>query len=292
MRFSLRHLEIFVAIARAGSISVAAVELSMSQSAASTALIELERRYGRSLFDRAGKRLKINETGRSLLVPALELLARAEEIDGLLSGRTGPGPLHIGATQTIGNYVAPALINAYSERYEGCAITLEISNTAEIAAKIADFSLDLALVEGAHVHPDLVVKEWLHDELILICGVSHPLAGRQAWGIDDVLAGRWVVREKGSGTRQTLDTAMQPYLSRWRIGMELQQIEAILEMVAVSSLIGCVPRVAAQNLISQGRLVEIKVPELDLQRRFYIITHKSKYFTAGIRAFLDICEGA
>ncbi|WP_066763601.1 LysR substrate-binding domain-containing protein [Croceicoccus pelagius] len=292
MKFSLRHLEIFVAVARAGSISAAATELSMSQSAASTALIELERRYGRSLFDRAGKRLKINETGRSLLVPALELLSRAVEIDELLAGRAGPGPLRLGATQTIGNYIAPRLISAYCQRHEGSTPTLEISNTAEIAARIVDFSLDLALVEGAYEHPDLVLTDWLHDELILICGSSHHLAGREAWSIDDVLAERWVVREKGSGTRQTLDTAIRPHLSRWRIGMELQQIEAILEMAAVSPLIGCVPRVAAQHLISQGRLVEIKVPELDLQRRFYIMTHKARYFTAGIRAFLKICEGA
>ena len=150
----------------------------------------------------------------------------------------------------------------------------------------------LALVEGVYAHPDLVVTDWLHDELVLICGSSHSCAGRKAWGVDDILAERWVVREKGSGTRQTLDTAMQPYWSRWRIGMELQQIEAILEMVSVSSLIGCVPRVAAQHLIAQGRLVEIKVSELDLRRRFYIMTHKRKYVTAGIRAFLDICEEA
>ncbi|MCJ2179403.1 LysR substrate-binding domain-containing protein [Novosphingobium sp. 2580] len=117
------------------------------------------------------------------------------------------------------------------------------------------------------------------------------MGGRQAWGIDDVLTERWVVREKGSDTGQTLATAMRLYLSRWRIGMEHQQIEAILEMVAVSSLIGCFSRVAAQPLISRRRLVEIKVPELELQRRFYVMTHKAKYFTAGIRAFLDICEG-
>lgn len=292
MRFSLRHLEIFVAVARAGSISAAAAELAMSQSAASTALIELERRYGRSLFDRSGKRLKINETGRSLLVPALELLSRAEEIDGLLAGRAGPGPLHLGATQTIGSYVAPRLINAYTRQHEGCALTLEIGNTAGIAQGIVDFSLDLALVEGVHAHPDLVVTDWLDDELVLICGASHRLAGRKAWGIDDVLAEGWVVREKGSGTRQTLDTAMRPYWSRWRIDLELEQIEAILEMVAVSSLIGCVPRVAAQQFLAQGRLAEIDIAELDLRRRFYIMMHKGKYLTAGIRAFLAICEAA
>lgn len=288
MRFSLRQLEIFTAAARHGSLSAAADELAMSQSAASTALIELERRYGRPLFDRAGKRLRINETGRALLAPALDLLSRAAGIDAILAGRTGPGPLRLGATQTIGNYVAPRLIDAYAQRHPGCPLSLEIDNTAHIAARVADFSLDLALVEGEYADPDLLVSDWLPDELVLLCGPSHRLARRGRCAIDELLAERWVVRERGSGTRQTLDRAMQPYGARWTIGLELQQIEAILQMVAVSAMIGCVSRVAAQPRLDQGRLVELKVPGIDLHRRFTIMTHREKHITAGMRAFLDI----
>ncbi len=288
MRFSLRQLEIFAAAARHGSLSAAADELAMSQSAASTALIELERRYGRPLFDRAGKRLRINETGRSLLAPALELLSRAVEIDAILAGRAGPGPLRLGATQTIGNYVAPRLIDAYAQRHPGCDLSLEIDNTDHIAGKIVDFSLDLALVEGEYAHPDIVVSDWLSDELVILCGPSHRLAGRKSCAIDELLAERWVVREQGSGTRHTLDRAMQPWWSRWTIGLELQQIEAILEMVAVSAMIGCVSRVAAQRSLDEGRIVELNCADVDLHRRFYIMAHREKHITAGMRAFLDI----
>lgn len=290
MRFSLRQLEVFAAVARHASISAAAIELAMSQSAASTALIEFERRYGRPLFDRAGKRVKLNETGRLLLPASLELLSRAEEIDALLSGRAGPGPLHLGATQTIGNYLAPGLIERYAHRHPGCTLTLEIDNTSQIVGRIADFSLDLALIEGEYMHPDLVIRDWLDDELQLICNPAHPLANRAACSIDDILAEQWVVREPGSGMRQTLDRAMQPYWSRWRIGLELQQIEAILGMVAVSSLIGCASRMATQGHVAQGRLAVLQVPQIELRRRFYMVTHRDKYMTAGIRAFLDICS--
>lgn len=292
MRFSLRHLQIFTAVAREGNISAAAVELAMSQSAASAALLELERRYDRPLFDRAGKRLRINETGRSLLPAARDLLDRAEEIDALLSGRRGPGSFRLGATQTIGNHIAPSLIEAYSRRYPDSTLTLDISNTAEIAGRIADFSLDLALVEGECADPDLIVTDWLDDELVLICKPSHPLAGRSPCPVDALLDQRWVVREKGSGTRQTLDQAMRPYWSRWRIGMELQQIEAILETVAVSSMIGCVSRLTARSALAQRRVVELPVPEIDLHRRFYMVLHREKHVTAGIRAFMDICAAA
>lgn len=292
MRFSLRHLQVFAAVARHGNISTAADALAMSQSAASAALLELERRYDRPLFDRAGKRLRINETGRSLLPAARDLLDRAEEIDALLAGRRGPGSFRLGATQTIGNHVAPLLIERYAQAHPGAALTLEIDNTAEIVARIADFSLDLALIEGEYAHPDLMLTDWIGDELVVVCNPAHPLAGRDPCPIDALLAERWVVREKGSGTRQTLDRAMHPYWSRWQIGMELQQLEAILETVAVSSLIGCVSQLTARGALEQGRIAQLHVPELDLRRRFYILAHREKYRTPAIRAFLEICADA
>lgn len=261
----------------------------MSQSAASTALIELERRYDRPLFDRAGKRVRLNENGRLLLPAALELLNGAAQIDSMLSGKAGPGPVKLGATQTIGSYVAPVLINDYLQRYPDCSLTLEISNTNEIARKIAEFSLDIALIEGEYSHPDLLVTNWIEDDLVVICSPAHPLVRRRECNIDDVLTERWVVRERGSGTRQALDAAMRPYISRWHIAMELQQIEAILQTVAVGPFIGCVPRVAARSALVASKLVELKVSELDLRRRFYVVTHRQKSHSAGIKAFVEFC---
>lgn len=289
MRFSLRHLQIFTVTARLESISAAAAELAMSQSAASAALLELERRYDKPLFDRAGKRLRINETGRSLLPVARDLLDRAEEIDALLMGRHGPGSFRLGATQTIGNHVAPLLMESYARRYPRAPLTLEIGNTEKIAGKVADFSLDLGLIEGELAHPDLAMTEWLGDELVLVCNPSHPLARERHTPIAALLAERWVVREKGSGTRQTLDRAMHPYWDQWRIGLELQQGEAIIETVAVSAMIGCISRLAAHASLEQERIVRLEVPDLDLNRRFFILTHREKYITPGIRAFLGIC---
>lgn len=289
MRFSLRHLQIFTAAARLESVSAAAAELSMSQSAASAALLELERRYDRPLFDRVGKRLRINETGRALLPAAHDLLDRSEEIDALLAGRLGPGFFRLGATQTIGSHVAPELMEAYARRHPSASLSLEIGNTAEIANKVADFSLDLALIEGELTHRDLRMTEWLGDELVLICSPSHPLARQRQVTVADLLEERWVVREKGSGTRQTLDRAMYPYLEKWRIGLELQQIEAIIETVAVSSMIGCVSELAVHESLERGRVIRLDIPGLDLRRRFFILSHREKRIAPGIRAFLEIC---
>lgn len=98
MKFTLRQLEVFVAVAQQESVSRAAEGLSLSQSATSTSLGELERQFDCKLFDRAGKRLTLNALGRQLLPQAVALLDRGEEIENLLNGKTAFGSLDLGAT--------------------------------------------------------------------------------------------------------------------------------------------------------------------------------------------------
>jgi len=290
MRFSLRQLEVFARAAQLESISAAAEALAMSQSAASAALLELERRYGRPLFDRVGKRLKLNETGRHLLPAISDLMDRATEIDAVLAGRRGPGPFRLGATQTIGNHLAPRLIETFAERHGGVRPTLEIGNTAEIASRLAEFELDLGIIEGELVHPELALEQWLGDELVLICHPEHPLAVPGSVAIDDLLANEWVVRESGSGTRQALDRTMRPYFAQWQIRLELPQIEAIIETVAVSKLIGCVSSLSIGPAMAQRRVSLLKAPSLDLRRSYYLVYHREKFLSPGIRSFLEICR--
>jgi len=287
--FSLRQLRLFVAIARSGGVSAAAVQLGLSQSAASSALIEFETRYQRPLFERVGRRLRLSEVGHALLPLAIDLLDRAAQADAVLRGRAGPGPLQIGATQTIGTYLAPRLIARYRARHPHATVSLDLSNTADIAGKVEDFTLDLGLIEGEHSGPRLLVEDWLDDEMLPICAPSHPLAARDRCAVEAVLAEGWVVRERGSGTRQALDRAMQPYASRWTIALELQQTQAIVEMVAASPLIGCVSRLAAAGPIALGQVRALTVPALDLRRRFTIIRQRDKLLSEGMMAMLALC---
>jgi DNA-binding transcriptional LysR family regulator len=290
MRLTLRQLEVFVAIARAGNVTHAADRIAMSQSAASTALGELEKQFGRPLFDRVGKRLRLNEVGQSAMPRALEILDRAAELESLLTGGGGPGALHLGASLTIGNYLCPTLIDRYLRCYPGSEVRLEIGNTEHVARAVANFDLDLALIEGEITHPDLTVTDWLGDELVVFCAPSHPLARETSVSIERLLQEAWIVREPGSGTRQTLDRAMTPWWPRWRIGLELEHTEAIKGMVATGHFIGCVSRRALSDSCESGRLVALPVPDLDLHRRFYIVTNRRKHRTPGIGAFVTVCE--
>jgi DNA-binding transcriptional LysR family regulator len=290
MRFTLRQLQVFVAIGRIGNVTHAADRLAMSQSAASTALSEIEKQFGRPLFDRVGKRLHLNEIGQTIIPKAMEMLDRAAELESLLAGGGGLGMLHLGASLTIGNYLCPRLIQSYMQAYPGAQVKLDIGNTSHMAAGVATFDLDLALIEGEINDPNLIVTDWLGDELVVFCGADHPLAEAGQAGIDRLLDEQWIVREPGSGTRQTLDRAMTPYWPRWKIGLELEHTEAIKGMVEAGQFVGCVSRMALRESFALGSLVEIAVPELDLHRRFYLVSNRQKYRTPGIDAFLGICR--
>jgi DNA-binding transcriptional LysR family regulator len=290
MRLTLRQLEVFVAIARAGNVTHAADKIAMSQSAASTALGELEKQFGRPLFDRVGKRLRLNEVGEAAMPRALEILDRAAELEALLAGGGGPSALTLGASLTIGNYLCPTLIDRYLRQYPESEVKLEIGNTEHIAHAVANFDIDLALIEGEIKHPDLTVADWLGDELAIFCAPSHPVAREASVSIERLLEESWIVREPGSGTRQTLDRAMTPWWPRWKIGLELEHTEAIKGMVAAGRFIGCVSRRALAEPCESGRLVALAVPELDLHRRFYIVTNRRKHRTAGIGAFVQVCQ--
>ena len=290
MRYSLRQLEVFTAIGQFGSVSAAAKRLSMSQSAASTSLSELENQFDCRLFDRNGKRLRLNEIGRLLLPKARELLDRASEVEAILAGGLAFGALRVGATLTIGNYLGTLLVGEFMRRYPGSQVKLEVHNTTQIAERVRDFELDLGLIEGEYDDKDLTMTDWVADELAVFCAPNHPLAKRRRVTIAQVLREFWIVRESGSGTRQTLDRALSPWRDQLKIYLELEHTEAIMHAVQAGLGIGCVSRLALKESFRRGSLVELKLKEIDLRRKFYFLLHKQKYRTPGIDAFLSLCR--
>ena len=291
MKYSLRQLEIFVAISRTESVSRASEALSLSQSATSTALSELERQFDLQLFDRVGKSLRINETGQQLLPRAVELLDRATEIENLLQGHAGFGHMRIGATLTVGNYLATILVARFLQEHPESRIQLKVHNTSTIVQQIANHELDLGLIEGDCNHPDIEVQPWIADELVVFSAPDHPLASQRKVSLEQLLQEEWILREKGSGTRETFDRAFHSHHSKLKIRLELEHTEAIKRAVESGLGIGCISRLALKDAFRRGSLVPISTPNLDLSRFFYFLWHKQKYQTTGIREFLDLCKG-
>lgn len=288
IRYTLRQLEVFLAVAREQHLTRAAGQLAMSQSAASNALRELEQQFAVQLFDRVGKHLQINEQGYLLRPRAEALLAEARDLQAGLAHHSEAGTLRVGATLTIGNYLAVGIMAQYMAA--GGQVALDVANTSEIAAKVSNFEIDIGLIEGELHHPEIRIEPWQADELAVFCAPEHPLAGQV---LDDaaLLAATWIVREPGSGTRQTFERALHGLLPQLDIRLELQHTEAIKRAVEAGLGIGCLSRVTLQEAFRRGSLVPLAVPGRDFSRHFYFALHRRKYISAGIKRWQSLCLG-
>ena len=289
MRYSLRQLEVFLATARYENVTRAAETLAMSQSAASGSLKELERQFDMKLFDRLGNRLQISELGQQLRPQVESLLEQARSLEQALTGEDVVGRLEIGATLTIGNYIAVNMIADFRQQNARSDIILRVANTETIAKQVAGFELDMGLIEGELQHPDLDIVHWRRDELVVFAAPNHPLSTSTALSDQDLLTLPWIVREPGSGTRQAFDRAMQGILTDLHIGMELQHTEGIKRAVEAGLGVGCLSQICVAEAFKRGSLVPLKVPGRDFRREWYLITHRDKFHSAALKRWLTLC---
>ncbi|MDB2409906.1 MAG: LysR family transcriptional regulator [Pseudomonadales bacterium] len=292
MKFTLRQLQVFLATAHYQNISRAADSLAMSQSAASGALRDLEQRYDAQLFDRVGKRLQLNAHGNAIRPLAESLMAEATEVEAALEQREATGNLNVGATLTIGNYIAIPIIARFKQDYPAVDIRLHVANTEHIAAEVLNFDLDIGLIEGEYSHPDLSVEPWHADELVVFCAPDHPYAQLEQLSDQQLIAAQWILREQGSGTRQTFDRAMQGLLNELDVHLELEHTEAIKRAVEAGLGLGCLSGITLSDAFKRGTLVPLAVAHRDMHRQFYFVTHKKKFQSRSLQCWLDCCRAA
>ena len=147
MRYSLRQLEIFLETAKTQSTSLAAERLKMSQSAVSAAISQFESQCGVSLFDRTGKRLRLNHAGLAIRPKAQSLLDHALGFEQVIAGVETTGYLHVGASLTIGNYLAVNYFSEFINAYPEIDSSFLIGNSPEIVEKVLAFDVDVGLIE-------------------------------------------------------------------------------------------------------------------------------------------------
>jgi DNA-binding transcriptional LysR family regulator len=290
MHFTLKQLQVFLAVANHENVSHAATELAMSQSAASTALKELEQRFEIQLFDRIGKRLQLNEQGSLLRSRATALMSRAEELESSLKQHSEVGDIKVGATLTIGNYLAIGILADFMNQHSQSNVELTVENTEAIAARVRNFELDIGLIEGELQHSDLEVQHWRDDELCLFCAPDHYLARKEKLDDLDLVSAQWIVREQGSGTRQAFDRGMSGILADLDLRLELQHTEGIKRAVEKGLGIGCLSGITLQDAFQRGSLVRLEAPERSWNRRLYFILHKQKYVSSGVRSWMEHCR--
>lgn len=286
---SLKQLRVFTSIIQYKTITAASEHLFLSKAAVSMALSELEKQLGHALFDRVNNRLILNQEGRRLLPYADELLCRMNDLDQAFNDEHSLfGQLHIGASDTIGNQVAPFLLSQFRQHYQHRSQTLFISNSALICQKLIDYELDIGLIEGKTYHPQLLSHPFSQDEMCIICAPNHPLLSQPSVRLDDFENSEWILREAGSGTREFFLRTVAPRIEHWHEVFELNTTEAIINSVAANLGFACLSRLAASAAVASGRVDIIKLP-LDMKRRFWLLVHKEKYQSPLLKRFMEYC---
>lgn len=291
MTITLRQLEIFEKVAVNQHVTKASEQLYLSQSAVSMAIADMERITGAPLFERRGRRLILNDRGREILPEVQEVLRRVSGIEQFLSESVGEpvGVLKVGASTTIGNYLLPKIVGEFSARHPKAKVLLYVANTQLIEEAVERGEYDLGLIEGPSHNPSLKASPWIEDELVVISGKKHPFADAGNVTADMLAGADWIIREKGSGTREIFEAAMAANGIEYNVSMELGHTEAIKKAVEAGMGVGCLSRMAVQRELNNWWLMEIGTP-LDLRRTLYIVTRENSYQTRLFRAYTDLLE--
>ena len=252
------------------------------------ALADLEARLGQPLFDRAGKRLMINAHGRRLLPRAIVLLDHAAEFEHASDDEFAV-PLRLSASLTIGNYLLPPFMARWRAAHPQAHVKLIIGNTRAVAAAVLSFDVDAGFVEGSVQHEELQMRTWMRDRMVVCAAPTHPLAGRRA-SLEMLAQADWIVREPGSGTRETVDQALLKPLGWPHPKMECGSSEAIRLAVAAGAGISCLSHHVVADALAAGTLVALRCAIKPPTRDLSVVTHRDRRLSSGVRAFLDLCS--
>ncbi len=294
LHLSLRQWEVFCAIAQSGSTVAAAQAIGLSQSAVSAALQQLEGGMGAQLFARTGKRLVLNDLGRSLWPEAQALLEQAQLLECATQAAmpVAPVQLRLAASTTIANHVLPAILAGFMGRYEQVRFDVVIGNTREVAQAVVDARVDMGFIEGASHWPELEVQPWREDELVLIAAADDPLvqhASQAPLSVQELRACRWLLREEGSGTREAVEFAVLSHLHEWPVVAVLGSSEAICTAVARGAGISCLSRVIVQPWIDRGELAIVASSLPPMRRPFSLLQRRGKKRSPLLEALVQAC---
>lgn len=288
---TLEQLRIFVAVAEREHITRAAQFLNMTQSAVSAAITALETRHDVTLFDRVGRSVVLNQTGRMFLKEATAVLARAREAETALMDLAGlvRGELSIMASQTIAGYWLAPFLAVYRSRFPGLQLDIRIGNTEQVADAVETGTVELGLVEGVVERGLLTSDIFAMDEMVIVVGPDHPWACGDRIVPSNLAESPWVIREKGSGTRAALERLLSDAaipLSSLEIAMVLPDNEIVMGAVEAGSGATLISRSVASSKLHGGLLAQVSYPTIT--RPFYMLRHSQRYRSKAADAFLAL----
>lgn len=294
----IRKLEAFCKVYELRSFSKAGKELFLSQPTISSHISHLEEELGVLLFDRLGRRTVPTQPADILYSTASSLFASLDQVRSEIHMLRDKviGELHIGGSTIPANLILPRLVAGFTRSHPDVTFDIDVADTESIAQRVFNGDLVMGLVGSRPELPGL--ESWLlmEDDMALVAPKSfaqtYDLEG--ALSISDVLTMPWIMREKGSGTRKSLEEALEGKGSiknldiRAYVGSTTAVIECVLAGVGVSTTF----MLAAKRYVDSGDLLVLDVPALSAKRQFYVTYLEDRRMYPAMQAFLTYMKHA
>ncbi len=274
---TLRYMEVFLALAQTPNMRDVAQRMFLSQAAISNALRDFEAEIGMELFDRVGRGIRINEKGRLLEKRLSPLYHQLNNVLSLLSSEDLFGKMHVGASLTLANWVIPQVLYDMKMHHPHVELDCTSGNTGEIVQQVINGQLDMGFVEGDVQSVSLEITPIGHEELVVVT-TDRKLASRPRC-IEDLMGHFWLLREEGSGTRETLFRYITPLGLRPKHFLELAHTDAIKHILCNPGTISCMSSLVMKQEIEDGTAFVVPIKDMCFERRFYCIERQESKST-------------
>lgn len=273
---NLDYLKVFYVAANNKSFSQTAKDLHLSQSAVSLQIKQLEEQWECQLFERTTKKMSLTPEGEILYKQVKKLFSIINETTNELQELKGVvyGDLKVGASLTIGEHVLPFVLANFNKLYPLVKIHFKIYNSVQIIEKLKNQEINVGFIESMLSYPALEQVPFAEDELIVIAPPNQSFTEKNSITIEELLNLPFIIREKGSGTRQVMeDTFRKNHVDSTKLNiiLELKHTEAIKSAVEAGLGISILSKSAVKKELELKTLREIKIEEFRFLRSFYMV---------------------
>lgn len=289
---NFNQLLAFYVVVRERSFTRAGKSLAISQPAVTRRILEMEQAHNVKLFERTSRRVVLTEQGKLLLSYVERMVALAEEAEVALKSMAGlkSGRIEIGTSRPVANVYLSTIAVSFKQRYPGVVPSIHVENSQWILDEVLGFRVDLGIISMKPRHPDLIVIPFLDEELVVVLPPNHAWAKRKAIRLNELEGKSLILREKGSGTRELLDSAFNKAGVKPTIAMEVGSNEAIKRAVEGNIGVAFFPPSVVEAEINQGTLKALQISGVRLALSFNVVYHREKRSSPMIRAFMEVLK--
>jgi DNA-binding transcriptional LysR family regulator len=287
----LHPLRVFLTVASEKSFSRAAERLLRTQPAISLSIQRLESEMGEKLIDRSAKDLLLTDAGKIVL----EYARRFENLQGELENALAEmrdksaGRLTIGANESCTLYLLDH-IERYRSKYPRIKVQVRRSLSSKIPSELIDGGLELGILTYDPEDDRLVSKVIYHDHLAFVVSPEHNLAARSDVSIMELGTENFIAHNVVSPYRAVVLREFQRHKVPLRMDLEMPTIEAIRKMVQRNEGVAFLPRMCVNDEIGQGILHEIRVKEMNVDRKIHLVYPARRALSHAAQAFLELVQ--